>query len=181
MCILEISFLTTISLNWISFVARPWWFFIKNAKFRSQNGFLSVWVILMYKRSSKIEFWNKIGSERQVIFKSILNSCVCLPWVDAGHNVPRSSDIFITFVFSFYSSFVSRNTIWKLIKKYKNGHFRAKIGVLGDWKFNWKIQLVMSRLYNQANENHYSIFWCFGTFDEGQKGILLVSFKVFED
>ena len=79
MCILEISFLTTISLNWISFVARPWWFFIKNAKFRSQNGFLSVWVILMYKRSSKIEFWNKIGSERQVIFKSILNSCACLP------------------------------------------------------------------------------------------------------
>ena len=60
------------------------------------------------------------------------------------------------------------------LKKYKNGHFRAKIGVLGDWKFNWKIQLVMSRLYNQANENHYSIFWCFGTLDEGQKWILLV-------
>ena len=67
-------------------------------------------------QSSKIEFWNKIGSKRQVIFKRILNSCACLPWVDAGHNVPRSSDIFITFVFSFYSSFVSRKIILKPIK-----------------------------------------------------------------
>jgi len=131
-CILEISFLTTISLNWISFVnsqiARPWWFFIKNAVFRSQNWFLSVWVILMHKRSSKTEFWNKIGSERQVIFKRILNSCACLPWVDVGHNVPSNSDIFI--VFSFYSSFVSKKSFSK------KAHFWAKLEFLGKiWVF----------------------------------------------
>ena len=39
----------------------------------------------------------------------------------------------------------------------------------------------MSRLYNKAYENHCTIFLCFGTLDEGQNWILLVSFKVFED
>ena len=93
---------------------------------------------LCMKRSSKIEFWNKIGSERKVIFKRILNSCACLPWVDAGHNVPRSSDIFITFVFSFYSSFVSRNIILKTIKKItKMGIIGQKLGFLGTEKFSW--------------------------------------------
>ena len=96
-------------------------FFIKNAVFGLKMDFWVYESSLCMKRSSKIEFWNKIGSERQVIFKRILNSCACLPWVDAGHNVPRSSDIFITFVFSFYSSFVSRKNYLRQVSgiKYK--------------------------------------------------------------